>query len=296
MYKFQNLLITNLLVVLVISTNIQAQLVQPKLASNKYTLKFANIYFEISPEIGARISSCKIEGNELMYVDNSSNYWGSTFWLSPQSVWEWPPSKELDIEAYNAGISDNKIWLGSKTDPKTKMSFSKTVYANTADTSITIEYALINNDTLTQKFAPWEITRVPTEGLTFFPNADQPDTFIWIDINKPSKKKEKKFYDSKGWLAYANNSHNILIKLFEDISPVNTAPKETEIEIYRWNGPYVELENQGNYKSIPAGDSVVWTVKWYVRSLPKHFEIKEGSEDLIYFSKKFVEAQRKTQN
>ncbi|MDA3890873.1 MAG: T9SS type A sorting domain-containing protein [Salinivirgaceae bacterium] len=271
----------------------RAQLVDPQFTDGKYKLEVANISFVITPEIGARFSSLKIDGTEILYIEEGSGNWGSSFWPSPQNDWLWPPPNALDTDPYTGGIIGKKIWLTSKTDEETNLSFSKTVYGDLADNSINIEYVMINQKDEPQTYAPWEVTRVPSGGWAFFPAGDTDITgnmaesaitigdYVWYDNS--SSIGSKFFSDSKGWLAHIDKKRNLFIKVFDDISIENAAPDEAEVEVYS-GGNYVELENQGAYKPIAANDSITWKVKWFVRQLPTNIDITFGNQSLIDYT------------
>jgi hypothetical protein len=278
-------------------TNANAQLVNPQFTNGKYKLEVANVSFEITPDIGARFSSLKVDGTEILYIEEGSGNWGSSFWPSPQSVWGWPPSNELDTDPYSGGIIDNKIWLTSETDEKTNLSFSKSAYADMSDNSITFDYVMINHKNVAQTYAPWEVTRVTTDGIAYFPVGDNDvtgdmagstqiiDNYVWYD--NANSTGSKIFSDSKGWIAYVDENRNLLLKIFEDISVENTAPGEGEVEVYAGAG-YVEVENQGTYASIAPNDSVNWTVKWYSCKLPENIDISIGSQSLIDYTNNII--------
>jgi hypothetical protein len=91
---------------------------------------------------------------------------------------------------------------------------------------------------------------------------------------------------SEGWLAHSKNGL-MFIKQFPDISIDQEAPKETEIELYaNKDKTYIELENQGMYKTLRPGESITWNVRWYLRQLPSNIRIKLGNADLSQFVRK----------
>jgi hypothetical protein len=70
--------------------------------------------------------------------------------------------------------------------------------------------------------------------------------------------------DGKGWLAYTAKGL-LLVKRFDDLSPEQPAPGEAEIQIYVNRGrTYIELESQGAYQQLQPGESLSWTVRWYL--------------------------------
>jgi hypothetical protein len=292
---------------LVIGTT--AQVLPKKIADTKYTFEFSNVYFEVDPVLGGRIKSLKIDSNELLYVDFNTNNAGSTFWLSPQSGWKWPPSPEIDNLNYSANISNDQLILKSSTDKVSGLNVIKVFSINTNDTSIAIQY-IVKNDTKTNcTQAPWEITRVSLGGLTFFPRGDtgaysnmsgstiEINNYIWYDQKASASNPGVKFYaDGMGWIAHAVDGY-ILVKSFPNIAHSMAAPNESEIEVY--TDPkrvYTELENQGAYTSINSGDSLVWTVKWFVRKLPSNVNASIGNKLLVEYVEKLVDSSKYTQN
>lgn len=283
-----------------------SQLAQPvKVDGSKYAFTAHNIYFEVDTALGGRISSLKIDNSEYMYVNwSNSLVAGSTFWPSPQSKWGWPPPATLDEKVYSVKIENNKLITKSGNDTKTSLMFYKIFSVDSADTSVSIQYIIKNQKTTSQKWAPWEVTRVPHEGLTFFAKGDgtvtgnmaskttESNACVWYnqDNTNASNSSNKFFCDGKGFLAHVNSKKQIFIKVFPDIEKANAATGEAEVEIYTSPDlPYTELENQGNYIDIAAGDSVSWTVKWFLRNLPTDINVAAGDQKLINYAASFTE-------
>jgi hypothetical protein len=277
----------------------KSQTVVPqKIGGSKFALTCANVYFEVDSARGARFTSFKLNDNEIMYIDfKTTDMAGSTFWPSPQSVWNWPPAVNLDGKPYLTSIRQNKIVLKSNTDTKSMLRFYKTLSANIIDTSIIIDYCIKNEKTTVQKWAPWEITRVLNGGLTVFALGDGTVTgdmaartnnisnYIWYDQDQTSGGAGNKFFcNGKGWLAHIIDGNMLFIKKFEDIAIGKAAPGEAEIEVYTApDKSYTELENQSNYTSIAGKDSLTWRVKWYARALPASVDVSVGSSSLTNY-------------
>lgn len=296
----------HLLLLILIGANltlINAQSVIPEKGTGSiFSLTFANIYFEVDSARGARISSFMLDDTEILYNDfDATDNAGSTFWPSPQSVWGWPPAANLNNKPYSATISENKIIFKGAIDSKSQLRFYKTMYANPADTSITIEYVMKNEKSTVQKWAPWEISRVLASGLTVFPKGlgavtgdmktrtSEENGYVWYDQDNANSPGNKFFSDGKGWLAHITSDNILFIKKFEDITPTQAAPAEAEIEVYTAPGDsYTELENQGAYVSIAGKDSVTWKVKWYARMLPLSVDATVGSKSLTDYILKIL--------
>jgi Secretion system C-terminal sorting domain len=278
------------------------QRVTPQLNGSKCSIQVANVYFEVDPTYGGRITSLKLDTKEILFVDNSADNWGSTFWQSPQSAWNWPPSTALNSLAYSGGIKGDSINIISAIDDtyNTKLKFRKILYADLSDTSITLKYYMINTGASSNSFAPWEITRVPVGGMDFFPDSGGITGALasqftkigdasWLNYTGSSSG-IKCFGNSKeNWTAWINSDSSVFIKKFSNVPPGTEASGESEVEYY-YAGPgaYYELENQGEYSLINAGDSLKWVMKWYVRKLPKNINKTKGSVDLVNFVRKVV--------
>jgi hypothetical protein len=276
---------------------VQAQTTAPqKLTGSKFSIKCANLYFEVDSAKGARIVSFKVDDQDLLYFnpkDLTSS--GSTFWPSPQSVWNWPPLANLDSSPYKTSIKGNTLKFTGSTDTKTNLRFYKQMYANPTDTSIVIEYTMKNEKASTQKWAPWEVSRVVGKGITVFAKGEGSVTgkmssfsetigdYVWYDQDQHSSTSSdfKFFSDGKGWLAHVVDGNKVFIKKFDNIESTEAAPGEAEVEVYTANkNVYTELENQGAYTTIAAKDSATWKVKWFARKLPATVDVSVGSKSL----------------
>jgi len=291
---------------------VNGQGVTPQLNGSKCYFQIANVYFEVDPTYGGRITSLKLNNKQILFTNTSTN-WGSTFWQSPQSAWGWPPSTALDQNAYSGGILGDSVNILSQVDNtyNTKLKFRKIFYANLADTSITIEYFMINTGTSAKSFAPWEITRVPVGGMIFFPDTggvsgvlapkfEKIGKLQWLDYSsaKFSTSTIKSFSNSiEGWSAWLNSDSAVFIKKFDKIKISEAASGEDAVEDY-YDGPasYYEIENQGKYVAINASDSLKWVMKWYVRKLPANVDKSKGSVELANFVRSIVGAPLDTAN
>jgi hypothetical protein len=277
-----------------------AQVAPVKGTGSKYSFSNKNLYFEIDTADGARISSFKLNNKEILYLKSTADMNGSTFWPSPQYPsppnFGWPPIAEIDNKAYSVVNKDNKLIVKSSLSTKYKLKVYKEFSANEADTSISIVYYLKNENTTAVSYAPWEVTRVTAAGITLFAKGDTVvtgdmsksaiDSFgcYWYNQNKKQASGNKFFCDGMGWLAHVNTNNQVFIKKFEDISLTSSAKGEAEIEVYTTSDhAYTELEDQGAYVSIAAGDSIAWKVKWYAREIPAGITVGIGQKALRDF-------------
>jgi hypothetical protein len=281
--------------------------VSPKQKDGKVFLSSKGVYFEVDPSAGGRISSFKLHGKEVLYVDtaNKNNNWGSTFWPAPQSRWGWPPPDTLDSKPYSLEIKGSQFIVKSKKmKGNPSCGFVKTFSFNSKDTSIVVNYGMVNNSQKANQMAPWQIARVPSGGISFFPSGktemkgdllplfENQGGVTWFDYDstKIPSGVPKLFSDgSEGWLAHVNNDGLLLVFKFADIDPSQKAKGEDEIEFYAHPDKYyVELEPLGAYTSIPVGGTKTWQVKWYLRQLPKHIQVQNGSQSLVAYVRKMV--------
>jgi hypothetical protein len=226
---------------------------------------------------------------------NENNY-GSTLTLAPQADSGWPPPAHLDTAAYTASAEGAALTLVSRSGNVngSPIQVTKVLTADAASESILVDYRIKNDGTTAVSWAPWQITRVPRNGITFFPtgsalsgrpaeltiatagtysfwkyNAADVDDNDWGD---------KVIADgSKGWLGHATDGVLFLMQ-FPDAAAAKAAPAEGEIAIYASRqDAYVEIEPQAEYTPIPAGDTLSWKVKWSLHSIPDTVEQAVGT-------------------
>jgi hypothetical protein len=214
----------------------------------------------------------------------------------------------LNNLAYNVNFFNTfNLRLKSENDILNGFKFSNHFKISDADTSIVIRYVITNIAKDIQEVAPWEVTRVPTGGLVFFPKGitnDVPLTnkirpllavrdvkgIIWYPYDSSQLSPQKLMMDgSEGWLAYVNKGI-IFIKKYPVIKPVQAAPGEKNVELYvNKEKTFIELENQGAYQKLLTGDSLSYEVKWYVRRVPENLLNQVGNMKLIEFARSIIE-------
>ena len=263
-----------------------------------YTIKNAAQELTIDPAIGGRITELKLNGiNFLTTKSIHPIFWGSTLWPSPQKIWGGPDLVELDRTLYADTVFGNTLKMVSKPDPNSGFIFTKEISVNKKLEAFELKYSITNGSDTIRKVAAWEVTRVQTGGLTFFPTGQglrwgniaglvkESNGISWFNYEPdmlPSKH-NKFFSDGKeGWIAQVNNGI-IFIKYFKDEPKELAAPSEAEIEVYtNPDKTYVEVEVQGGYTSLKPGASLTWTVFWYIKKLPK-MKVETGNQKLIEF-------------
>lgn len=243
-------------------------------------LSSGNLSLKVDPQQGARIVSFAMEGQEVLIQKDSFEVFGSTFWTSPQSTWGWPPLKAVDELPYQKNADGS---YESKKVDTLGVTITK-LFSPNSDSSFRIVYTIKNDNDTSIKIAPWEITRVASGGTTIFPtenatykgikpfgelkitNKDGISLFRY-DSNAVNDNKKSFAYASKNWMAQHKGSL-LFIKKIENIQAAESAPNESEIEIYaNPNKKYIEIEHQGAYKSVAAKSSYTWEVHWYLRKI-----------------------------
>lgn len=278
----------------------------PIARGDRCVLEFGNVFFEVNPQVGGRVTSARVEGREVLATAsvNALNY-GSTFWTAPQADWEWPPVAEIDSDPYTVEQGESSFTLRSpqvesSTDAVAGLQLTKRFSADFAKQAVVVEYTLANQSRSVKRAAPWEITRVERGGLTFYASDSAPMRAgerpllattqgagaYWFRHDERTPIHGKLNADGKGWVAHVTPQRALLIKAFEDIEQSQAAAGEGEVEIYAnldATSPdaYVEVENQGAYGEIAPGSALVWTVRWYLKALPPNLSVASGSADLV---------------
>jgi hypothetical protein len=269
---------------------------------NVYTLVQGQTRLEVSASIAGRISSLKIDGEEmLLTADKAGNaIWGSTFWSSPQSEWSWPPIDILDGAPYEVSVAGNRILFTSKTDPETGYQFVKSYGVNAEKKCISIIYSIYNHSQVEKNVAGWEVTRLRPTGMAFFPQGNTESSsgifyplavehisdVTWANYQPEQllQNHHKLMTDGKeGWVAYTN-AGKILIKEFADVPVELIVSGEGEIELFaNVEKTFWEIDQQGVMTKLAPGEHLDWEVRWHARSLPATIPAKLGSAELVNF-------------
>jgi hypothetical protein len=256
--------------------------VTPITTGARHVLAWDDVAFEVDAAVGGRITTFSLAGRNLLTgpeVD-PGNY-GSTFWTSPQSAWGWPPLPEIDHQPYRASFEADTIVLRGAASPKLGVEVEKRFSADRARGAVTCAFRVRNRGAAPLALAPWQISRVPPGGLSFFPTGDgafPPSnlavaeahgmTFYAYDRAAVTDH-QKLFADGReGWLAHVDGDA-LFVKTFAAVARARQAPGEAQIEIYATPAhTYVEVEVQGAYETIAPGAALDWQVVWLARRLP----------------------------
>jgi hypothetical protein len=271
----------------------------PTVSGTVTTFTVGDTVFAVDAAKAGRIVTFSLAGKNILTAAKNSqdNNWGSTFWPSPQSAWNWPPPAELDPGPYTAALCGATLSLTSQTSASLGLSVTKQFSVDAATGVVTIQYGLVNHGTQARSVAPWEITRVAAGGLTFFPMGEGAPTkgaqdllglqitggVAWFAYDAAAIVNDQKVFADghEGWIAHVDGNL-LLIKAFTDTPATQAAPGEAEIEIYTDAGhSYIEVENQGAYLSVAPGATSTWTVRWFLRQLDASVSVQPGSADLL---------------
>ena len=261
--------------------------VLPVANGSVYSFQFGDTQFSVDASRGGRIVTFALSGRNILTgpTVDPANY-GSTFWSSPQSVWNWPPPPEIDSAAYTAKVDGAVLSLSGTAAAAVSvagLAVEKQFSVDADAGVVTIVYTIANRGTQAHSVAPWEITRVAAGGLTFFPmgpggsrqgpmallNPTVVNGVAWIPYNAATITSDQKLFADglEGWIAHVDGDL-LLVKSFGDTSLAQAAPGEAEIEVYaNADHTYVEVENQGAYGRLAPGASINWTVRWILRKL-----------------------------
>lgn len=261
----------------------------------KYALRLGNLTMDIDSR-GGKILSFRYDEKEVLSQSKWPESFGSTFWTSPQKEWNWPPVQEFDKGAYAVEMNDSTLVMTGEVSAKLRYRIRKVFAVDAVKNAVVVTYYIINESDEERKVAPWEVTRVPNGGMLFF---DAPvDSIVpsgllpfqseydvaWckVDVTQSNRKINA---DGKGWLGYVSDGL-LLVKHFPDLPPSQPAPDEAEIQVYINRGKtYMELESQGAYTVLKPGESLEWTVEWFLR--PVSCE-EEPSRELLEYVRELL--------
>ncbi len=246
----------------------------------------------VDAAFGGRVVEMSMGGrNILVTKDMVDSTFGSTFWTSPQSDWGWPPIVTVDTADYAVTTTSTELVLTSSefTIGERKLVVEKTLSADRVSNKLHIRYTIQNKTSQAVSIAPWEITRVRINGLTFFPNpasgqalyasttwtpmmTENLDGHTFFPYDASQIPEDRKLFadgGQGGYLAHADEDL-LFVKRWTDVAASGQAPEEAEIELYANKAhTYIEIEEQGPYASIPAGQQATFAVDWSLVRLTK---------------------------
>ena len=275
------------------------------LQDGQYLIRSGNISFVVSPNLGARIISAKIDREEILLQERGDLLnWGSTFWLAPQSLWNWPPPEAIHLGKYKTEILGDTLILSSGIDPQFGLRVTKNLHYNDNDNCMEICYEVKNETDSAMQIGPWEVTVVPAEGAkVFYPSGVEPkdvnsniqfdevDAVEWFEYLPEKLDDWHKIFriPKEGWMAHINDDRTLLVKTFETVSNKDLAPGHGNLEVYiTKRSKYIELENHGKFSTLKPKESFEYNVNWYVTKLPEEISCDEYSRELVEYVDKLI--------
>lgn len=96
----------------------------------------------VDPALGGRILEFSCRGRNALVT--SGPQVGSTFWISPQSLWGWPPPAEIDSAPYTVQDDSERITLTGSVCPALGVYVIKHFTAAPGIPAVNVEYVVVN--------------------------------------------------------------------------------------------------------------------------------------------------------
>jgi hypothetical protein len=266
----------------------------PRHVPHGFRIENGAVALELDPMDGGRIVELSLAGRSVVVPRSESvRAYGSSFWPSPQSDWNWPPPPELDALPWRARIDGPAIVAESLENQQQRLSASQRIEA-LASGGFVIDYRIKNLSSAARKLAGWQNTRVRPRGLTFFPSsgpaypqsafslAPQGGVMWFAHGGHADARKGKLFADGdEGWLAHVDGDL-LFVKVFPDVARERQAPGEGDVEIYvDPAGEFVEVEQQGPYEEVAPGGELHWSCRWALERLAPGQPRRPGDRGLV---------------
>ncbi|MGH1372890.1 MAG: DUF4380 domain-containing protein [Cellvibrionaceae bacterium] len=282
--------------------------VQP-LSIESMELASERLSVTIDPSVGGRVSSLRYKDRQLLFSRDeaqSSNNWGSTFWLSPQSLWGWPPVEAHDSAPYQVSqMHENSVSLVSQWGMGAQVQKRMSLDEQRSNV-LRMDYTVETREGFGE-LAGWEITRIPRRGLVFYPAQQSSldvamgavvyrhrDDVVWLELKPDIKPPEGKINANgdEGWLAWIEDDL-LYLKLYQPVEADRMASGEGDVEVYLSpRQDYIELEVQSAARSLASGDQLKWRVSWLVEELPAGVEAEVGNRQLLAWVREQAQAAR----
>jgi hypothetical protein len=260
-----------------------------------FVLTMDDVRLEVDAARGGRVTALRLgDRNLLSGAEVDAINYGSTLWTSPQSAWGWPPIFEVDGAPYAGELVGEAIVLRGPPSTLLGVAVEKRLEADRARRAFVLSYRLVSHAAGLVRLAPWEVTRVQPNGLTFFASgagtyaptdlpAREVDGVTWVHHDAAVIAGHQKLYADagEGWIAHVDGDA-LFVKTFDLVPRAAHAPGEAQIEIYASSlHRYVEVEQQGACEALAPGGALEWRVEWRVRRLPASLAREVGNAALV---------------
>ncbi len=213
------------------------------------------------------------------------NYGGDKLWVSPQSVWGWPPDPALDSGVQRVRISpDNHLLTTGMQSKVYGVQYQREIILAESGTGVTFKNTLTNSSTAPVEWGIWEVTQVndPKElnlplykggkfpmGYYNFKDADPAPGYMklgnyFATVTRSATKSSKIGSDSPlGFILADVQGVNFRVRAKRIAS--TTYPDEgCSLELYTNPDPlkYAELELMAPVEKIAPGKQTHFETKW----------------------------------
>ena len=228
---------------------------------------------------------------------------GSSLWISPENR-SWPQTRAPDFGVYSVSPVENGIHCTSRPDEANGLVYQKMITADVMKQAYVHLYTIINESDSNLLLAAWEVTRHHKKGISLFPLGDTTapgtryldasipmtvsDGMVWHEYDLSQKghpvRSSKAILDGRdGWIAYVFEGYAV-VKVFEDVDPMNIMQGDQDVEIYVDSGyDYIEIEVLSEKTELAPGESLEWQVEWKILHIPADMDISPGSQELPAF-------------
>ncbi|MEX2963921.1 DUF4380 domain-containing protein [Microbulbifer sp. TYP-18] len=264
-------------------------------AGTEISLRSGDLSVRIDPATGARISELRLKDQQLLSGPevHPDNY-GSTFWLSPQALWSWPPVPEHDNQPYEVlQQGGNSVTLLSAPGAGAQVRKNLRTLGHNL---LQLDYR-IQAQSGFEQVAAWEVTRVARAGLAFAPVTPasvqqvrgqvdyllDKEGILWLPMAPSEPLREGKVIanGTAGWLAYAAQGQ-LYLKIYPPVAQHRMASGEGDIELYlSGHSPYLELEIQSAAQALAPAQHLDWRVHWLVTEIPDEVAVEPASPSLL---------------
>jgi hypothetical protein len=214
---------------------------------------------------------------------------------APQYLWPggWPPPAQWITNPYRPTLTPGRLHLEGQVDNQKRQPV-KNYSFDIRDSAFVIDYVVRNTASDSARHvSPWEIVRLPGGTMQFFPKGqnlagltsgftpDREDSIVWV-LDNGTRNGELLYRDgAEGWMAAVVDSV-LLVKVWQNVPLALIPPEQGEVQVYLSQSPvFQEMENMGPWTAIAPRDSLVWSVRWYLRSIPSGVSKAMGSPDLV---------------